>query len=72
MDDMKEEIRRLVLQISQLNNSEAREKERREIIAMQERNEVVCQESLVIQQSARAMTELLMHHNRALTAKGIL
>lgn len=40
--------------------------------ALRERTEEMHQTALEQQQAYRAMTELLMHHNRALSAKGIL
>ena len=40
--------------------------------ALRERTEEMHQSSLEQQKAYRAMTELIMHHNRALTAKGIL
>ena len=39
---------------------------------LRERTEVIKQSSLEQQKAYQAMTELLMHHNRALVAKGIL
>lgn len=42
------------------------------LVALKERAEAMHQSSLEQQQAYRAMTELLMHHNRILTAKGIL
>lgn len=42
------------------------------LIALKKRDEVIHQSSLEQQKAYQAMTELLMHHNRILTAKGIL
>ncbi|MBD2751351.1 hypothetical protein [Spirosoma validum] len=42
------------------------------LVGLKERTETMHQSSLEQQQTYRAMTELLMHHNRILSAKGIL
>lgn len=69
--DRHSELIRLV--VDKLQNHEERLDRHGEAFgALRERTEEMHQTALEQQKAYQAMTELLMHHNRALTAKGIL
>lgn len=71
-DQLKRHSELMLMIVNKLQvHDEHLDKHTEALSALRERTEVMHQSSLEQQQAYRAMTELLMHHNRILTAKGI-
>ena len=70
MDERHEKIKALIAQIQE---EQANLDQYGEFFGdLRERTEFIRQSALEQQKAYQTMTELLMHHNRALAAKGIL